>query len=379
MKTYSVGGAVRDELLGLPVQDRDWVVVGATPEAMLARGFRPVGRDFPVFLDKDTHEEYALARTERKAGRGHQGFVFHAAPDVSLEQDLMRRDLTINAMARDADGSLIDPYGGQRDLAARVLRHVSPAFGEDPLRVLRVARFAARFGFEVADETLAMMRGLVERGELRELSPERVWQELARGLVEPRPSAMLSVLRRCGALAEIALEADALYAAAAPGAQPDLGVVTATALDCGARADAILVVQYATLSRNLAPDGARALSARLRASSDCRDAALHAALHASTLERGMELSADEWLALLAAIDALRRNERLDWLLGVVAAYARAAGVDAHRTDAIAQRARGALRAVGGLDYSSLDANAGDLATQARARRLAALAAFLARA
>ena len=179
MKVYRVGGSVRDELLGLPVIDRDFVVVGATPEEMMALGYQPVGRDFPVFLHPDTHEEYALARTERKSGRGHQGFLFHADPAVTLDDDLIRRDLTINAMARDDAGALIDPHGGQRDLAARTLRHVSPAFLEDPLRVLRVARFAARFGFDIALETESMMRGIVSRGELADLSPERVWREFS--------------------------------------------------------------------------------------------------------------------------------------------------------------------------------------------------------
>ncbi|MCX7960925.1 MAG: multifunctional CCA tRNA nucleotidyl transferase/2'3'-cyclic phosphodiesterase/2'nucleotidase/phosphatase, partial [Burkholderiales bacterium] len=182
MKAYVVGGAVRDELLGLPVADRDWVVVGATPEQMTAAGFRPVGRDFPVFLHPVTGEEYALARTERKSGRGYRGFTVYCAPEVTLEEDLARRDLTINAMARDEDGRLIDPFGGARDIAAGVLRHVSEAFAEDPVRILRVARFAARYGFRVADETMALMRRMVEAGEVDHLVPERVWQELARGL-----------------------------------------------------------------------------------------------------------------------------------------------------------------------------------------------------
>src|SRR5271169_3325517 len=183
LKIYCVGGAVRDRLLGLPVQDHDWVVVGGTPEAMIARGFQPVGRDFPVFLHPQTHEEYALARTERKTGRGHQGFSFHTAPEVSLEEDLARRDLTINAIARAEDGTLIDPFGGEKDLRAGILRHVGPAFAEDPLRVLRVARFAARFGFAVAPRTEALMRSIAESGELSTLTPERVWQELSRALM----------------------------------------------------------------------------------------------------------------------------------------------------------------------------------------------------
>src|SRR5512138_3801136 len=189
-RVYRVGGSVRDELLGRAHGDRDWVVVGATPETMIASGYKPVGRDFPVFLHPDTGEEYALARTERKHGRGYRGFEFFASPDVTLEEDLARRDLTINAMARAEDGTLVDPFGGQRDLAAGVLRHVGPAFAEDPLRVLRVARFAARFAFQVAPQTEALMRTLAASGELAELSPERVWQELARGLMESHPSRM---------------------------------------------------------------------------------------------------------------------------------------------------------------------------------------------
>jgi tRNA nucleotidyltransferase (CCA-adding enzyme) len=221
---YRVGGSVRDELLGRPIVDRDWVVVGATPEVLTASGFRPIGRDFPVFLHPETHEEYALARSERKHGHGYRGFEFFASPDVTLEEDLRRRDLTINAMARSDDGTLIDPYGGVDDLRAGVLRHVSPAFAEDPLRVLRVARFAARLGFTIAPQTEALMRTLVAAGELRELSPERVWQELARGLMEDQPSRLLAALRRCGALAQLLPEVDALYGVPQPIAtHPEFG------------------------------------------------------------------------------------------------------------------------------------------------------------
>ena len=203
MDTYLVGGAVRDRLLGLPEGDRDWVVVGQTSAAMLARGFRAVGRDFPVFLHPHSNEEYALARTERKSGRGHRGFVVDADPSVTLEEDLGRRDFTINAIAQAADGSLVDPHGGTRDLELRLLRHVGPAFSEDPLRVLRAARFMARFaplGFRVADETNALMRSMVDSGELAELVPERVWQELSRALASAAPSAFVRTLRDCGAL-----------------------------------------------------------------------------------------------------------------------------------------------------------------------------------
>src|SRR5687767_9165773 len=212
MKIYEVGGAVRDELLGLEVKDRDYVVVGATADEMIDLGYRPVGKDFPVFLHPETHEEYALARTERKTGRGYHGFQFHASPDVTLEEDLQRRDLTINAIARDENGEIIDPYNGADDLSVGVLRHVSPAFAEDPVRILRVARFAARFGFDIAPETAELMREMVESGEVDALVSERVWQEIARGLAAERPSRLFGVLDECGALSRIAPELGALFA-----------------------------------------------------------------------------------------------------------------------------------------------------------------------
>ena len=217
MRIYTVGGAVRDALLGLPVQDRDYVVVGATPQAMLEKGFRPVGKDFPVFLHPATNEEYALARSERKTGRGYHGFAFHAAPDVTLDDDLARRDLTINAMARAPDGTLVDPFHGRRDLEAGILRHVGPAFAEDPVRILRLARFAARLAdFSVAPETIELMRGMVASGEVDHLVAERVWQELAKGLMEAAPSRMFEVLRQCGALTRLLPEVDALFGVPQP-------------------------------------------------------------------------------------------------------------------------------------------------------------------
>ena len=221
VKIYCVGGAVRDRLLGLPVQDHDWVVVGSTPEDMVAQGFQPVGKDFPVFLHPDTHEEYALARTERKTARGYKGFAIYAAPDVTLEQDLLRRDFTINAIAQEVDdkqggGNLIDPHNGIADLRAGILRHVSAAFGEDPVRILRAARFVARFGFAIAPETLALMRGMVDNGEVDALVAERAWQELARGLMEKKPSQFFETLRSCGALAKILPEVDALFGVPQP-------------------------------------------------------------------------------------------------------------------------------------------------------------------
>jgi tRNA nucleotidyltransferase (CCA-adding enzyme) len=341
---YRVGGSVRDELIGRAVADRDWVVVGATPELLVASGFRPVGRDFPVFLDPETHEEYALARTERKHGRGYRGFEFFASPDVTLEEDLRRRDLTINAMARDPEGRLVDLFGGAADLAAGVLRHVSPAFAEDPLRVLRVARFAARFGFAVAPETDALMRELVAADELEELSPERVWQEFARGLMEPRPSRMLAVLRDCGALARLLPEVDALYGVPQPFAHHpefDTGVHVAQALDWAAARNCPLTVRYAVLlhdlgkgttppsawPRHVAHEArsvrlAERVSARLRVPVDCRDAArLAAGLHMK-VHRAQELRPATLLDLLLAADALRRPERLDALLAACAADVR---------------------------------------------------------
>ncbi len=326
---------MRDELLGRPVVDRDWVVVGATPETMVASGYRPVGRDFPVFLHPETREEYALARTERKHGTGYRGFEFFASPDVTLEQDLVRRDLTINAMARDERGALIDPHGGERDLRDGVLRHVSDAFAEDPLRVLRVARFAARFGFEVAPATEGMMRSIVRSGELATLAPERVWQELARGLMEPQPSRMLSVLRQTGALAALAPEVDALYGVPQPPShhpELDAGVHVAQALDFAAARGDPLPVRYAVLAHDLGKGatlrehwprhvahGARSvrlaerLSERLRVPADCRDAARLAARFHAEVARAESLRPATLIDLIVAADALRRPERLAWL------------------------------------------------------------------
>ncbi len=255
MKTYQVGGSVRDQLLGLPAVDRDYVVVGATVDEMLAAGYQPVGKDFPVFLHPKTKEEYALARTERKSGRGYTGFAFQAEPDVTLEEDLLRRDLTINAMAVDADGTLIDPYGGARDIAAKVLRHVSDAFAEDPLRVLRLARFAARFtDFNVAPETLALCKKLVADGEVRELVAERVWQEISRGLMEAQPARMFEVLRACGALAELAPELDRLWGVpqnAKWHPEIDTGIHIMQVIDYAANRHWPLATRFAALTHDL--------------------------------------------------------------------------------------------------------------------------------
>ena len=335
MKIYCVGGAVRDELLGLPVKDRDYVVVGATPEEMVRLEFKPVGRDFPVFLHPETHEEYALARTERKTARGYHGFEFHTAPDVTLEQDLARRDLTINAIAKDAEGRIIDPFRGAADLKAGILRHVSPAFAEDPVRILRVARFAARFGFRIAPETLALMRTMAENGEADALVAERVWQELARGLIEARPSRMFGVLRECGALARVMPEVNALWEDA------DAARAALRALDAAAQAGATLEVRFAALARALDPFAVESLAGRLRLPADCRDLALLASRHSHAVDDAEELSAEEVLALLDATDAWRKPGRFSDL--VAAALAGEHGSTAVRTRL--ERARTAAAAV----------------------------------
>ena len=337
MQIFTVGGAVRDELLGLPVQDRDYVVVGASPEAMLALGFKPVGKDFPVFLHQRTHAEYALARTERKTGRGYKGFAFHAAPEVSLEADLARRDLTINAIARAADGVLIDPHGGVADLAARVLRHVGPAFAEDPVRILRVARFAARFtDFRVAPETVALMRGMVDSGEVDHLVPERVWQELVKGLLEAKPSRMFEVLRGCGALARLLPELDALFGVpqrADYHPEIDTGIHVMMVVDYSAQRAYPLPVRFAALLHDLGKGATPAadlprhpghearsvtlvgeVCARLKASVACRDLALLAARYHGDIHRGPELRAATVVKLLENTDALRRPQRFEQLL-----------------------------------------------------------------
>ena len=332
MQIYLVGGAVRDRLLGRPGGDRDWVVVGSTPEAMTAAGYRPVGKDFPVFLHPDTHEEYALARTERKHGHGYHGFQVYAAPDVTLEDDLVRRDLTINAMAQDAEGRVTDPHGGQRDLAARVLRHVSPAFAEDPVRILRLARFAARFAdFTVADETMALMRQMVDDGEVDHLVAERVWQELARGLMEERPSRMFEVLRDCGALARLLPELDRLWGVpqrADYHPEIDTGVHVMMVLDMAARLQAPLSVRYACLGhdlgkgttppdilpRHLGHEGRsvqllRDVNERLRVPNDCRELAEVVAREHGNIHGSGNFGAAAVLRLLGRCDAWRKPQR----------------------------------------------------------------------
>ncbi|MBL0421695.1 multifunctional CCA tRNA nucleotidyl transferase/2'3'-cyclic phosphodiesterase/2'nucleotidase/phosphatase [Ramlibacter sp. AW1] len=307
MQIYEVGGAVRDALLGLPVNDRDWVVVGATPEQMMAAGYLPVGKDFPVFLHPDTREEHALARTERKTARGYHGFAFQATPEVTLEEDLARRDLTINAIARAPDGRLIDPYHGQRDLRARVLRHVTEAFREDPVRILRLARLAARFhDFSIAPETLSLMRGMVADGEVDALVPERVWQELARGLMESRPSRMLEVLRACGAMARLLPEVDRLWGVG-QAAGDDLGSRLLRRLDLSARLAAPLPVRFACLTLQAGPP--RPMAERLRVPTECRDLAEVLAREQASIQDSASAGPAELVALLERCDALRKPQR----------------------------------------------------------------------
>ena len=342
LTSYIVGGAVRDGLLGLPVQDRDHVVVGATPEDMVARGFRPVGRDFPVFLHPETHEEYALARTERKTARGYKGFSVYASPEVTLEEDLIRRDLTINAMALDEDGQLIDPHGGAADLEARVFRHVSPAFAEDPVRILRLARFAARFpDFSVAAETLSLMQAMVAAGEVDALVPERVWQELARGLMEAVPSRMLRVLRDCGALARLLPEIDRLFGVPQPPQhhpEIDTGEHVLLVIDEAARCHLNLPARLAALLHDLGKGSTpaefwpkhhghegrgvalvQAVCERLRAPAECRDLAVLVARDHGNVHRALELRPATVLELLERCDALRRPERFNDALAACAA------------------------------------------------------------
>ncbi|HZP94099.1 MAG TPA: multifunctional CCA addition/repair protein [Burkholderiales bacterium] len=403
MRVYAVGGAVRDGLLGLPVEDRDYVVVGATPEDMVRLGFKPVGRDFPVFLHPVTREEYALARTERKKGRGYKGFEIHASPEVTLEQDLARRDLTINAIARDEQGRLIDPFHGAQDLQAGILRHVGPAFVEDPVRVLRVARFAARFGFRIAEETLRLMRAMVENGEVDQLVPERVWQELSKGLMEARPSRMFEALRACGALARVLPELDALFGVAQqPETHPeiDTGVHVMMVIDYAAQRGYPLTVRYAALAHDLGKGAtpreilprhqgheeksvaaAERMSERLRAPAECRDLALLAARYHGEIHRAEELPPASVLSLLSAVDALRRPQRFEELLAVCECDFRGRSGFETRAYSQADILRAAAAAARGVDAGAIAACTEDAASIARnveAARLDAVAQALAR-
>ncbi|QHA87789.1 multifunctional CCA addition/repair protein [Serratia rhizosphaerae] len=339
MKIYLVGGAVRDSLLELPVVDRDWVVVGATPEQLLAQGYQQVGKDFPVFLNPQTHEEYALARTERKSGHGYTGFICHAAPDVTLEEDLLRRDLTINAIAQTTDGELVDPYHGVDDLKARVLRHVSAAFGEDPLRVLRVARFAARFahlGFTIAPETAALMRQMADSGELSALTAERVWKETEKALQSRSPQVYFQVLRDCHALGVLFPEIDALFGVPAPEKwhpEIDTGIHTLMTLALAARLSPEIDVRFAALCHDLGkgltpkeywphhhghgPAGVRLVEAmcqRLRVPNPLRDLAKLVAEYHDLIHTVNKLRPETLIKLFDAIDVWRKPQRLEQII-----------------------------------------------------------------
>lgn len=403
MQVYLVGGAVRDELLGREVAERDWVVVGATPEEMLRQGFRQVGRDFPVFLHPQTHEEHALARRERKSGAGYRGFVTDAAPTVTLEEDLKRRDLTINAMARAADGTLIDPHDGQRDLESRLLRHVSEAFVEDPVRILRIARFAARFaplGFRVAEETLELMRSMVRSGEVQALVPERVWQETERALGEARPVAFFEVLRSCGALAPIFPEVEALFGVPQPAQwhpEIDTGVHTLMVIDMATRLSPLATVRFAALTHDLGKaltprekwprhpghevGSVRLvteLCERLRIPNEYRELAILVARHHGVVHRAFELRPGTVLELLENTDALRRPERFESFLLACEADARGRTGLQDRAYRQADHLRAALAAVRGCaptaeETATLPGT--EIAARLRSRRLQALTAL----
>ncbi|MCU1717530.1 multifunctional CCA addition/repair protein [Pseudomonas sp. 5P_3.1_Bac2] len=378
MQIYQVGGAVRDRLLNRPVTEVDWVVVGASAEQLLAQGYRPVGVDFPVFLHPQTGEEYALARTERKSGQGYGGFTFYASPEVTLEDDLIRRDLTINAMAEDAQGQIFDPYGGRADLDARVLRHVSPAFAEDPLRVLRVARFAARYaplGFSVAPETLALMRQLSESGELNALTAERSWKEISRALLEPRPDVFIQVLRDCGALKQLLPEVDQLFGVPQPAAhhpEIDTGAHVLSVLRQCAEHQQPLTVRWACLlhdvGKGLTPQDhwpqhiahehkglalIKAINQRTKAPKDCQELALLVGEYHTHGHRALELKAQTLLKLLQAFDAWRRPQRFAEFISSCEMDARGRLGFEQRAYPQAEYLRGALQATLGVTIQPL--------------------------
>ena len=403
MKIYAVGGAVRDRLLGRPVADQDYVVVGSTPEQMEQLGYRPVGKDFPVFLHPQTHEEYTLARTERKTARGYKGFEIHASPEVTLEQDLARRDLTINAIARDGDGNIIDPHHGIADLKAGVLRHVSQAFIEDPVRVLRVARFAARFGFTIAPETLELMREMVRNGEVDHLVPERVWQELARGLMEDKPSRMLLALRDCKALERILPEVDALFGVPQPAQhhpEVDTGLHILLVVDYAAAQNYPLTVRFAALTHDLGKaatprehwpkhhghehksvDLVKRLCERLRVPGDCRDLAVLAARYHGDVHRAEELRPATVLKLLAAADVYRRPERFEELLAACSCdYHGRSGFETSaypQADLLRAAAQAARAVDAGIIAQSVGGDPGHIAAAIEAARLEAVTSALA--
>jgi tRNA nucleotidyltransferase (CCA-adding enzyme) len=403
MRVYLVGGAVRDRLLGRPVHERDWVVVGATPEELVGLGYEPVGREFPVFLHPTTHEEHALARLERKVGPGYRGFTTQFAPTVTLEEDLRRRDLTINAMAEDEGGAIIDPYGGQADLAARVLRHVSDAFVEDPVRILRVARFAARYaplGFRIAPETLELMRRITAAGEARTLVPERVWQETERALQEARPEVYFETLRACGALAVIFPEVDALFGVPQPPRwhpEIDTGVHVMLALRYAADQGAALSVRFAVLMHDLGKAATpkeswpshhgheeygvpliEDLCERLRVPNSLRELAILTARQHTLVHRALELRPATLMSLLENCDAFRRAERFEELL--LACEADARGRTGRENEPYPQSdyLRAALRAASAVSLSAEERRGlpgPAIGEELRRRRLAAISAM----
>jgi tRNA nucleotidyltransferase (CCA-adding enzyme) len=420
MEIYLVGGAVRDAAMGLPVRDRDWVVVGATPQEMLDQGYLPVGRDFPVFLHPITREEYALARTERKTGPGYRGFVVHAAPEVTLEEDLARRDLSVNAMALPAecvapdlgaqldtrllDTRLIDPFGGRRDIAAKVLRHVTPAFREDPVRILRIARFAARFsGFRIADETSALLRAMVQDGQADHLVAERVWQELARGLMEDQPQRMFEVLRECSALGRVLPEVDRLWGVPqSPQHHPevDTGVHVMMVLEQAAREQASLAVHFACLTHDLGKADTpadvlprhigheqrsvarlRSLCQRLRVPAECSELAEVVAREHGNIHRSDLLGAEATVRLLERCDAFRKPERFGQVLQACRCDARGRLGFADTNYPPAERLARALELAQHVDSKGIAAQAieqglvgPEIATNIRRQRIAAVAA-----
>jgi tRNA nucleotidyltransferase (CCA-adding enzyme) len=403
MQVYLVGGAIRDRLLGLPVHERDWVVVGALPEELERQGYLPVGRDFPVFLHPQTHEEYALARLERKTGPGYRGFTTQFSPEVTLEDDLKRRDLTINAIAENAAGEIIDPHGGQADVGARMLRHVSAAFVEDPVRILRVARFAARFadlGFRVAEETRELMKTMVTCGEANSLVPERVWQETERALATTRPEVYFEVLRECGALAVIFPEIDALFGVPQPPKwhpEIDTGVHVMMVLRCAARLSSSVTVRFAALVHDLGKARTprdrwpshhgheelgvtviEELASRLRVPNECRELGVLTSRHHGNVHRAAELRPQTVLELLEKTDAFRRPERFSDLLLACEADARGrAGLEdrPYPQAEYLRRARDAAAAVvlSTSDCAGLDGAA--IGRALREQRLAAISAF----
>lgn len=377
MKIYLVGGSVRDEILGLPVTDHDYVVVGSSPDEMVRLGYRPVGKDFPVFLHPQSQEQYALARTERKVSRGYKGFEVYASPEVTLREDLARRDLTINSIAKDRDGNIIDPFDGVADLEAEVLRHISPAFTEDPVRVLRTARFAARFAFHIAPETLALMSEMVHNGEVDALVPERVWQEFARGLMEHKPSRMFYALRECSALTRIMPEVDALFGVPQPAQyhpEIDTGVHVMMVIDHAASKNYSLPVRFASLTHDLGKGTTppeewprhighearsvklvRDLCERIRAPNDVRDLALLVARYHGDVHRAAELRPATIANMLQGVDAYRKPERFEEFLQACSCDFHGRPGYAEKSYPQAERLREAFNAARGVDAGAIAA------------------------